>query len=208
MKTSNKLLIGMFLFILILIPFSIYLSFKKVQNLRSNIKYETLVIDKQIDSLIINLAQKSNVQISVGDSFLIKYNNDSKFKYSIIGKSLYLDNDFSIKLKVPDSISYVSVFAGKCEFYHLNQDSLFLKTLNLYPCRIIDSKIQNLHLELRATKFKLKNTSISSLDFDFKDYSVLSANNLSNIDDIQGIVDSTSSITIAGTRKINMNNNN
>jgi len=207
MKTSNKLLIGMFLFILMLIPFSIYMSFKKVQNLRSNIKYKTLVIDKQIDSLIINLAQKSNVQISVGDSFWIRYNNDSNIKSSIVGKSLYLDNNFSIKLEIPDSISYVSVFAGECDFYNFNQDSLSIKTLNLYPCRIIDSKIQNLHLELKATKFKLKNTSISSLYFDFKDYSVLSADNLSHIDNIQGNVDSTSSITLAGTRTINMNNN-
>lgn len=208
MKTSNKLLLGMYILIIIstLLTYFVVLNFDT--GFASNESKETLIFNMQIDSMILNLTSESKSKIEVGDSFLVKYPKTSDIKTNRKGKTLYIDVNNSVDIIIPDSIKYISVYAKSCYLSNFNQDSLSLEILNLKYCMIHDSKIKNLSLKSKASRFDLNRSFITTLNADLKDNSIIQKANNSIIKNMQGVADSTSSINVTGFKKINIESKN
>jgi len=206
MKTSNKLLTGMYLLVIVIILASFVISANKAKDYGNNLKRETLIFEERIDSLILNINFYSNVKITVGDSLLIKYVKSGGFKSDRIGNSLYIEHNASLEVEIPDSISYISVFAKECKLFEFNQDSLSIEGLNLWDCILVDSKINALNINSKSSKFILNNTNVESLGLNLKDHSTLQKTGNSNIKIITGFVDSTSIVNVTGINKLNQEN--
>lgn len=204
MKTSNKLLLGMYLFTIITVLSIIILIIRRSSFITPNFTKETLVFDMKIDSLILNLNSTSEATIEIGDTFNVRYFKQSNIESKRIGKTLYLNLNNSVQIEIPDSIYYISVFAKKCKIDSFHQDSLNIYGLNTDIVEINNSEIKVLNIDSKASKFVLNNTNIDQFDVALKDYSSIRKANQSNVNQINGIVDSTSTVNfITDIKKVN-----
>ena len=178
MKTSNKLLLAIYLLVIVLILSSLVILIKNTKDYKSESKRKTLFIESEIDSLFLTVNGGANAKIIGGDSLLVKYID--YYNTKTIGKSLYVDVKSSAIVHIPKSVVYISVSADKCDLYDIKQDSLTLSAIGLKPSYIYNSKINHLKLILDSSKMGFTNTEINSLDVKMKNNSLLYNSKVSN----------------------------
>jgi len=206
MKTSNKLLLGMYLFIILLL-FSSFIVIKLREKNVNYQKYENqkIVLDYKFDSLYINATSTAKVHISKGDSLAIKYKyNGNNPKFTLIGKSLHIDSDASFKIELTDTLDYLSVFADKCYFHDIEQDSIEIVGIQVRKFYIQRSSLNKVKLEGQGTKYRIYKCNFNNLELDLIDDSKFKIYSPSKINNFSGSADSTSQINISGIKNIKL----
>lgn len=178
MKTSNKLLLAVYLFIIVLIFSNFAIGIMNAKDYKSQSNRKTLFIEPEIDSLFLTVNGDANAKIIGGDRLLVKYID--YYNTITIRKSLYVNVKSSVIVQIPMSVVYISVSAEKCDLYDIERDSLTLSATGLEPSYIYNSKINHLKLLLDSSKMGFVNTETESLDVEMKNNSRLYNSKVSN----------------------------
>lgn len=205
MKTSNKLLLGMYLFIITLIASGFVVIGKRLLHPKHKLEVKQLSLDFKFDSLFINAGSTSKIRITKGENQVIKYHYKSP-KYLLKGNSLYIDDNISFDLELSDTLNFLSVFADKCTVTNLSQDSLKVVAIALNKFQIEDSKFSNIKIDATDSKIRFWDCEISQVNINLKDNSNFRSNN--TIFKFIGFIDSSSYVNFSKMRNINLTSDN